>query len=210
MLVRDLMSAPVETLDARATCAEAATLFEERGLRRAPVTRAGVVVGMLTDRDLARILPGNIAAIEKGTAHPAFKRHIDSVIKAELYSVHPNDHIEQAAQIMLRAKVGALPVLDEGRAVGILTESDIFKLFVRRGMTQRGHRLILRAPAQALHELNPAALAVGASARVFDLAIFPMEKSRVAISIKLKAPDIDSLISTFLEHGYELVLVEES
>lgn len=210
MLVRDLMSAPVETLDASVTCAEAAARFEERGLRRAPVTRDGEVIGMLTDRDLARCLPGNIAALELGEEHPAFKRRIGTIIKKELFSVHPNDHVEQAAQLMLRAKVGGLPVIEDGRATGIVTESDIFKLFVRRGMSQRGHRLVLRAPARALAELDPAAIAAGSGARLFDLAIFPLEKDRMAVSMKVKVTNIDLLITNLLDHGYELVLVEES
>lgn len=210
MLVRDLMSAPVETLDQGATCAEAAQLFSERGLRRAPVTREGLVVGMLTKGDLAGCLPQNIAALELGREHPAFKRRIGTVINEALHYVQPNDHVEQAAQLMLRVKVSGLPVLEGGRAVGIVTESDLFKLFVRRGMSQRGHRLTLRAPAVAVHELNPAALAVGAGARVFDLAIFPLEKGRMAVSIKLKSNEIDALITTFLSHQYELVLVEET
>lgn len=209
MLVRDLMSTSVLTLDAKSTCGEAIALFEERGLRRAPVIRDGKAIGMLTERDIAHALPTSIDAIEQDEDHPTLRRHVDSLIKFPLFSIHPNAHVEQAAQIMLRGKVGALPVIEKGRVIGILTESDIFKLFVRRGLTQRGHLLTLRAPAQCLDKLDPATIAVSCKARVFDLAIFPLEKNRIAIALKVKADSVSTLISAFLTHDYELVQVEE-
>jgi len=204
------MTTAVETLDGRLTCGAAAALFAEHKLRRAPVTKNGKVIGMLTDRDLARISPDSITALDQDATHPAFSRHIETVIHHELFSVHPNDSVEQAAQLMLRCKVSALPVIEDGQAKGILTESDIFRLFVRRGMSQRGHRLVLRAPARAVSKLDPASIAVGMGAHIFDLAIYPLEKSRVAISLKVRAVSIDALIAAYLSHQYELVLVENS
>ncbi|MBC8451350.1 MAG: CBS domain-containing protein [Planctomycetes bacterium] len=208
MLVRELMSSPVETLDHEMACAAAGEYFKAHRLRRAPVVEDGRVIGMLTYGDLARALPLTVAAVDQGTAHPAYHRKVSSLLKTALTSVAPNDSVEQAAQLMLRDKVGALPVLEEGLAVGIITESDIFKLFVRRGLTQPGHRLLLRAPTKTLAELDPSAVAVGAEARLFDLSIFPMGKDRVAVSLQVQTEDLDGLIDALLAAHYELVLVE--
>jgi len=208
MLVRELMSSPVRTVDHQSTCAAAGVLFQKHGLRRAPVVADGRVIGMLTAGDLARALPRTVAALDEGETHLSYRLPVTSVLRSGLTSVAPNDSIEMAAQLMLRDKVGALPVLEGGLAVGILTESDVFKLFVRRGSQQPGHRLLLHASTETLTGLDPATVAVGAEARLFDLSIYPVSADRFSISLQVQTKGLDRLVEALLDASYELVLVE--
>lgn len=214
MLVRSAMSAPVETVDADDSCADVWRLFSERKLRRAPVVDDGHVVGMVTDRDLFRVVAHTVDELDEGDGHSSHHMPVRSLIAREVLCISPNDRLEQAAQLMLRAKVGGLPVIDSSGStpelVGILTESDIFRLFVRRTLMQRGHRLVLRAPARVLTELDPAAVCVAAGARLFELGLFPLEGGRITAVLQVRAGDVDDLVQRFREADYETVLVEKN
>lgn len=209
MLVRDVMSAPVESLNANATCAEALAFLRSRGLRRAPLVDGKRLVGMLTERDLAAIATPTVADINAGRDKRAQNTPALSLATTELCTIVPNDHIERAAATMLRAKVGALPVVEaNGELVGILTESDIFRLFVRRTLDISGHRLILRAPHNRIDELDPAALCVAHNAQLLDLGLFPLDGGRVSCILRVRTSALEALLDAFQSTGYELVLVE--
>ena len=212
MLVRDVMSAPVETLDASLTCAAAWRRLTAIGLRRAPVVEARRLFGMLTLSDLAAHVPHTIEELDQGTLHPAHHTLIRNVATTNLITLSANDHIELAARAMMRAKVSGLPVVDKtsghNELVGILTESDIFKLFVRRTLALRGHRLILRAPAQPLGQIDPAAICVAAKAQLVYLGLYPLDGGRVSCILRVRTPSIDALLDAFQVAGYERVLIE--
>lgn len=214
MLVHSVMSAPVETVDAASTCAEVRAFFEERGLRRAPVVDDGGLAGMVTERDLQAVAPRTVEELEQGERHPFFRTPVRRVASTRVLAVAPTDPVQLAAGVMLRAKIGSLPVVDSssGRheVVGILTESDIFRLFVRRTLTQRGHRLILRAPAGSMRDLDPAAICVAARAQLFDLGLYPHEGGRVSVVLQVRTDDEERLVDRFLAAGYEFILVERS
>ncbi|MDF1800478.1 MAG: CBS domain-containing protein [Planctomycetota bacterium] len=214
MLVRSAMSAPAESVDADDSCAAVWQRFQERRLRRAPIVDGRRVIGMVTDRDLFPVVARTVDELDEGAAHSSHHKPVRSLITRDLLGIAPNDHIEQAAQLLLRAKVGGLPVIDSSGAspklVGILTESDIFRLFVRRTLTQRGHRLVLRSPARPAAELDPAAICVAAGARLFDLSLFPLEAGRTSAVLQLDTDDLDGLLERFRQAGYEPVLVEQN
>ena len=212
MLVRRVMSAPVECFPADLTCAEARQRMTDRGLRRAPLVDAhGKLCGMLTEGDLAGVLPRTIEDLERGEEHPAFHTTVLAVAATRVFTLAPNDHVEQAAATMLRKKIGGLPVIDpNGEVVGILTESDLFRLFVRRTLTQPGHRLVLRASRKTVEALGPADLCSRANARLFDLGMFPLDAGRLACTMVLASEDLDALLEAFNGAGYETVLVERA
>lgn len=126
-LVRDWMSRDLVTVSPETPVREAGNLMVERNVRRLPVTASGALVGILTYNDL-RGLPEAGGSLLVG----------DAMTAAPL-TVSPNDTVGQAAEIMLQHRIGGLPVLDShGALVGLITESDIFKLVVRQWMVQKG------------------------------------------------------------------------
>ena len=212
MLVRRVMSAPVECFPADLTCAEARQRMTDRGLRRAPLVDAhGKLCGMLTEGDLAGVLPRSIEELERGQEHPAYHPQVLAVAATDVLTLSPNDHVELAAATMLRKKVGGLPVVEPGgEVVGILTESDLFRLFVRRTLTQSGHRLLLHASRKAVDTLGPADICSRAGVRLFDLGMFPLDADRLACNMVLACEDLDALLDALSRAGYETVLVERA
>ena len=119
--VASLMSSPALTLDARRPLAEAQALFLRAGVRHLPVLGPGArLVGVLSDRDLLR--DPEAPTVADAMHSPALAAAPDATLHA-------------AAQVMLDARVGCLPVVDEdGTVVGILTRSDLLRAFVSGGV----------------------------------------------------------------------------
>lgn len=131
MLVRYFMSRGVRTVDENLSCAAALREFHAHRLRRAPVVRAGRLVGIVCERDLLRVLPGTIAQTETAAGRESENLPVSRVMATRLVTVDADDHIETAASVMLTHKIGGLPVLHKHELVGIVTESDIFRAFTR-------------------------------------------------------------------------------
>ena len=83
-----------------------------------PVVEGDKVVGILTERDL-RSHEGTMSATR-----------VDAVMRAPVITLDVRASVEEAARVMLRNKVGGLLIVDQGRLVGILTSSDVLKVFL--------------------------------------------------------------------------------
>jgi acetoin utilization protein AcuB len=131
MLVSEWMSHPVHTVKPRDTAFHARQMLEEHRINQLPVVAGEAVVGIVTDRDLRDAFPSVFEMAAHGTKH-VDPDHvtIESIMSSNLVSVSPTDALEHAAEIMRKQRVGALPVLDNGKLVGILCRSDMMEAFV--------------------------------------------------------------------------------
>ena len=88
------------------------------GFRRLPVTNNGEVIGMLTERDLRQ--------------HAGYfeSTKVNAAMSGRLISVGPNCTVEEAARLMVNHKIGGLPILDNGKLVGIVTTVDMLRAFL--------------------------------------------------------------------------------
>ena len=109
----------------------AMTLIRQRGIRHLPVVEDGRLVGIVTDRDLRQSSPSPATSLEIHELHFLLERvRIREIMTTKVHTVTPDTPIEEAARLMLRYKIGGLPVLQGDTLVGILTETDILKAFV--------------------------------------------------------------------------------
>jgi acetoin utilization protein AcuB len=139
MHVRDIMSRHVVMIRSTESCLDAVVRMQRVGARHLPVVNAeGGLVGIVTDRDLRHHLfsPGAFEAL--GTTRVDVL--LDGVRVAEIMSTDlvtstPGMSLTEAAAIMRNEKVGSLPVLEHGRVVGILTETDLLRHIVRTDAT---------------------------------------------------------------------------
>jgi CBS domain-containing protein len=130
MIVETWMTREVTSIDGAATVREAAAIMGAHHLRRLPVVRDGAVVGVVTRSDLLRgaaIDPFSAAA----TCDPTPQRLVRAVMTSPVVTTTPTTALEDAAQLMLERKIGALPVVREtGTLIGILTESDTLRALI--------------------------------------------------------------------------------
>lgn len=147
MLVRNRMTKDPITITRKTTIAEAFELMRENKIRRLPVMERGKLVGIVTDRNLSEVSPSPATSLSVFELNYLLARtKIGEILpKAQaLYTVDPDDYLEQAALLMRENAVGGIPVVEKGKLVGIITESDIFDAFIDiMGLRQPGLRVHL-------------------------------------------------------------------
>ncbi len=130
--VSEVMSTNVLTLLDTATVAEARQLMGSANVRHLPVLNANKeVVGLITQRDLLSVALSRLADVERYEREALESTiPIGEVMTKNVTMVEEHTNLREAAQHMLDHKVGCLPVVDDGKLVGIVTESDFLRLVV--------------------------------------------------------------------------------
>jgi acetoin utilization protein AcuB len=134
MLVHDYMTHDPVTIRSEARLPEALNLMRARAVHRLPVVDDGVLVGIVSEKDLLYALPsaGKPVSWVEASAQAA-TLSVREIMRHDVVTVDPDCPIEVAAATMADHKIGALPVVHPSNShvlVGIITETDIFKLFV--------------------------------------------------------------------------------
>ena len=121
MIVAQRMSSPAVTVRADTDFQSALALMQKRNLRRLPVVDgAGALTGMVAERDLL------LAAMR----YLQSRVDVADIMQKDVVTVAPATPIQDAARLMLDHRIGGLPVVDGGKLVGVITETDIFRRFV--------------------------------------------------------------------------------
>ena len=135
MLVRQLMSRHVTTIAPSNSCLDAVTRMHRMRIRHLPVVnQEGLLVRVVTDRDLRRHLfsPGVFKELGTNSVDMLLKDvWIAQIMSTEVITVSPNDDVADAVRIMIEKRIGSLPVVQTGRVVGIVTETDVLRHIVR-------------------------------------------------------------------------------
>jgi acetoin utilization protein AcuB len=132
MLVRDVMQTKLITASPQTTLPDALKLVAQRRVRHLPIVDSdGDLVGIVSDRDLKQAMASPATSLE---AHELLfllnRLQLDQIMTRTVVTIGPTSPVEDAARLMVQDKIGALPVLDEGKLVGIVTETDVLGLFV--------------------------------------------------------------------------------
>lgn len=144
MFVRNWMSAPAVTVPASMSAPEALALMEKRKFRRLPVVDGEKLAGILTKTDLQKAL-GPVPATWN-----RLKLRVSDVMVKDVVSVQAGETLEGVAKLMLARKIAGIPVLDGGRVVGLITESDVFRALCEMlGFGEKGARVVFTAPEEA-------------------------------------------------------------
>lgn len=135
------------TITPEASLLDANELIRVSKVRRLPViNNKGIVQGIITDRDLRTAAPSTATTLSKYEAnYLTSKIKIKDIMKKSVITVKENEAIEQAALLMYNHHIGGLLVVDDNnQLIGIITETDIFKVFVKiMGLSNNKTRLIV-------------------------------------------------------------------
>jgi CBS domain-containing protein len=132
--VEDIMTRDPVTISPEAPLGVALQTMRQRQIRHLPVVDSeSRLVGMLTDRDLRHACFARIKALTESFADI----RVDEVMTWAVVTIHPEATLRQAAAVMFERRIGGLPVVREGRLVGILTERDLLSVLAREASTPR-------------------------------------------------------------------------
>jgi acetoin utilization protein AcuB len=141
MLIRDIMRSPALATSADTTLQDAYRTMQEQGIRHLPVLEGEKLVGVVTDRDLRLAT----SALAPSPFSPDSR--VSAVMSAAPLTADASDPVEDAARTMRERKIGCLPVLDDGRLIGIVTGLDLLDALVRlTGVHKPSGRLEVRLP----------------------------------------------------------------
>ena len=134
MKVKELMTKKVIKLTPDDKVDRLFFLFNFENIRHVPVVSAkGELLGIISDRDLKKVLGTPKRQMERpdGTKFTLSSRKVQTIMRRQPYTIGPEANAADAAAIMAKRKIGALPVVSKGKLVGIITSTDILRAFVK-------------------------------------------------------------------------------
>lgn len=143
MLVGERMTHPVITIRPDMPIVDALNLMKRERIRRTPVVKDGKLVGIVSDKDLLNASPSPATSLSVWEMNYLLSKiTVKDVMTKNVLTVTEDTPIEQAARIMADNKIGGLPVVRGEQIVGIITETDLFKIFLEMmGAREMGVRV---------------------------------------------------------------------
>ncbi len=133
--VRDWMTRRPITIPGACTLPDAYLLMLNHKIRRLLVVDQGILVGVVTLEDIRKKMPDAVISMDPMQENFQIEKIlVRDIMTGNPKVISPNATLLQAAQVMVEFDVSTLPVMDGGRLVGIITESDIFKAMVKQIM----------------------------------------------------------------------------
>ncbi len=146
MLVKNWMSKNVVSIDVNDSMRDAMKLLKEHGIRMLPVMKKGKLVGIVTDRDLKKASASDATSLEgHELLYLLEKIEIKDIMTKDPITVPPDYTAEETAQVLLENKISGAPVVDDnGQVVGIITQTDLFRVLISlTGVGTRGIQFAL-------------------------------------------------------------------
>ncbi len=143
MLVGERMSHPVISVAPETPLHDALALFKKEHIRRAPVMKDGELVGIISETDLLNASPSPVSSLSIWEMNYLLSKvTVKQVMTQKVMTVDEDTPIEEAARIMADNKIGGLPVIRSGKVVGIITETNLFRIFIElMGAREKGVRV---------------------------------------------------------------------
>ncbi len=138
ILVKDLMTRDVIIISPSTSLAEAHHIMKDYGVRRLPVVEHGELIGIVTRGDIRGAEPSSATTLSIWEINYLLaKTTVRDIMTPRPLTIRQSATLREAAKIMLDKRISGLPVVDmAGNVIGILTESDIFRLIVQQWQPQ--------------------------------------------------------------------------
>jgi acetoin utilization protein AcuB len=211
MRVMDRMRTSPVSISRSDTLDHALRTLEFWKIRHLPVVEGDRVVGIVSDRDLKKAAP---SPFDRDTAEEYLRLTcavtIKEVMSKEVVTISPHAPIEEAASLMFRKRIGALPVVQDGRLVGIITETDVLGVLTEMmGATQTASRVEIEVPASPGVLTEVIRIVEGQQVEIASLVTLQArEGARRVVIIRLRTINPDPVVKALTERGYPQVVSE--
>jgi acetoin utilization protein AcuB len=196
LTVRDVMVTDLLTVRPETTAREAYRLMRDRRFRHLPVLQDGRLVGILSDRDLRPVL-----------LSPALGgARVADLMSEDLTTVAPDAPVEDAASLLVVKKIGCLPVLADGRLVGLVTETDLLAVLVELlGLLTQSTRLDVAVSGGPDAYERIVDIIRECHGRIISVGAVPAAGGRTVFSVRLEPTDPRPIVAALREASFEVL-----
>jgi acetoin utilization protein AcuB len=211
MLIGERMSHPVITIHPDTPMQEALRIMRQEHIRRLPVVnKRGQLVGIVSEMDLMEAAPSDATTLSIWEMNYLLSKiKVNEIMTKEVHTVSTDTPLEEAARIMADTKIGGLPVVRDGEVVGIITETDLFKIFLEMlGARESGVRVAALVPdvPGELAELTKSIFEIGG--KIIALGTFLGDSSgnrEVTLKVTgVDAQELEAIINPLVERVVDI------
>lgn len=127
--IAELMTREVVTLSPDQMLSDVVDLMRRGKIHHLPVMQDSKVVGIVTDRDVKRALPSVFSGNQEEYEQVLNNTRVEQVMTRDPFTVGPADPIKEVLKVMVDRKFGAIPIVDRGKLVGIVTDIDFLRAY---------------------------------------------------------------------------------
>jgi len=206
LYVNQFMTSQVFTVGPEDNVANTMTLMREKKINRLPVVQKGKLVGIVTDGDLREVSPSPATTLSIFELnYLVAKTLIRDVAVKKVITCSPDTKIEDAAVLMRDHGIGSLPVLDQEKLVGIITETDIFDTFLDiMGFRSPGQRVVIETKDGVGVMVDLSTIIKDYDVDMTSLAVYHLKNNKVQILVRLSGDRVKEVKDALSEKGYEL------
>jgi len=205
MRIRDMMTRNPVTVDSETFVMDAQKIMKENNIRRLPVVDKGKLVGIVTKHDLLEASPSPATSLSVHELNYLLsKMKVKEIMKKNPVTLAPDTPFEEALKIGQERKIGAFPVVENGKVVGIATESDIVRFLNRAlGIKEEGSRITIEGLGGKWGELQKI-ISIADQHQAAILSMISLErpeKKDWMLVLRLKTTQPDPIVRDFKKAG---------
>ena len=213
MLVKDRMTSDPVVITTDTSLKEALELVRSKPFRHLPVLdENGKLVGIVTEKSLVYASPTSTTALSVFEVDYILSRtKVGQIIQGSVISVGPDWPIEEAARVMVDRRIGCLPVVEDDNLIGIISDTDIFRVFVEGlGGGHPSLRITVVVPEKvgSLARITSRVVALGGN--IYSLGTFWGERPEDRVIVfRLEGVDREIAVQALEDDGIQVIHVWE-
>jgi acetoin utilization protein AcuB len=196
------------TVDSETLVLDAQKIMKENSIRRLPVVDKGNLVGIVTQHDLLQASPSPATSLSIHELNYLLARmKVKEIMKKNPMTLTPDTPFEEALKMGQDNKIGSFPVVENGKLVGIATESDIVRFLTHAlGIREEGSRVTIEGLGGKFGDLEKI-IAIANQRQTIILSMISLqrpEKKDWMIVLRLKTTDPDPIVRDFKKAGFNV------
>jgi acetoin utilization protein AcuB len=211
MRIRDFMSTNVIAADEKTSIHDARKIMKAHRIRRLPVLKKNKLVGLVTEHMLLEASPSPATSLSIHELHYLLaKMTVQDIMVKNPYTISPNMPAEEAMQVGQEKGYGAFPVVEDGRLVGIVTESDIVRIMTRvLGVREKGTRIDIQVSREFGNMQRIMKILDQNKTLLLSMMTLPPEddEKQWLIVLRLKSEDADGIAKELKADGFNVTYV---
>jgi acetoin utilization protein AcuB len=208
MKIKDVMTRNPITADSETLVVDAQRIMKENNIRRLPIVDKGKLVGIVTKHDLLEASPSPATSLSVFELNYLLsKMKVKEIMKKNPLTLTPDTPFEEALRLGQEKKIGSFPVVENGKLVGIATESDIIRFVTRvLGIKEEGSRITIEGLGGKLGDLEKiVSIANQHHTVILSMMSLPRPGNKDwMIVLRLKTNDPDPVVKDFKKAGFNV------